>query len=142
MEYRLPSYLGVFTLAVIAVTVAFSLAQVTWISGSIRASRAIHERLSRSILRTTLRFLDKTPVGRILQRFTQDIRSVDGPLSERMQNTFQLTAQLVQRMVIIVIFVPVFLIPGVLLAAVGIAVARLYIKAQLPIKRCANWALY
>jgi ABC-type multidrug transport system fused ATPase/permease subunit len=135
----MPSYLGVFTLAVIAVTITFSLAQVAWITGSIRASRAIHERLTRSMLRTTFRFLDRTPVGRILQRFTQDIHSIDGPLSERTQNTFQLTAQLIQRMVVIVIFVPAFLVPGLLLAAAGIAMAHLYIKAQLPVKRCANW---
>lgn len=123
-----------------AVTVAYSTCQVAWITGSVKASSVIHASLTRSILHTTLRFLDKTPVGRIIQRFTQDIRTIDGPLSQRANNTIQLTAQVVQKMAVIVFFTPAFLVPGVALGIIGGIVAQLYIKAQLPIKRCA-WRL-
>jgi len=76
-----------------------------------------------------------------MQRFTQDIHCIDRPISQHMQNTFQLTAQLVQRIVVIVIFAPAFLIPAVGLAVAGISVAHIYIKAQLPVKRCVGRAL-
>lgn len=96
----------------------------------------MHERLTKAILNTTLRFLDKTPVGRILQRFTVDIRSIDGALPERTENLLGLTVNLIERMLVIVLFTPAFLLPGILLALVGNYVAQIYIKAQLPIKRC------
>lgn len=95
----------------------------------------MHAALTKSILHTTLRFLDRTPVGRILQRFTQDIRSVDGALSQRLNNVIQLTATLGQKMIVIVIFTPAFLVPGVALGVIGGVVAQMYIKAQLPVKR-------
>lgn len=40
--------------------------------GSLRASRALFEKLTYTVLRTPLRWLDTVPVGRILNRFTYD----------------------------------------------------------------------
>lgn len=56
-------------------------AYAVYIYGSIRASRDIHNKLSDSVLGTTLRWLDMTPVGRVISRFTMDIRAVDGPIA-------------------------------------------------------------
>ena len=56
-------------------------AYAVYIYGSIRASRSIHNQLSDSVLGTTLRWLDMTPVGRVISRFTMDIRAVDGPIA-------------------------------------------------------------
>lgn len=94
----------------------------------------MHATLTKSILRTTLRFLDKTPVGRIIQRFTQDIRSVDGSLSQRLNSVIQLSSQLIQNMIIIVVFTPAFLVPGVTLGIIGGIVARVYIKVSLSLR--------
>jgi len=44
---------------------------------ALRASRELFERLSRIVLRSRLRWLDVTPVGRILNRFTADFALVD-----------------------------------------------------------------
>ena len=71
-------------------------------------SRSMHAALAKSIFHTTLRFLDRTPVGRIVQRFTQDTRSMDGPLSEQLNHLIQLTAQLFQKLIVIVVFTRVF----------------------------------
>lgn len=100
-----------------------------------RASKHMHAALTKSILHTTLRVLDQTPVGRIIQRFTQDIRSVDGVLSRSLNDAIQLSVQLVQKVIVIIVFAPAFLIPGVTLGIVGGIVGQMYIKAQLPLKR-------
>lgn len=62
---------------------------------------------------TTLRFLDKTPVGRIIARFTRDIRAIDGPLADNLEAVIFMTASLVIKLLAIVYFTPVFLLPGV-----------------------------
>ncbi|KAF9891097.1 hypothetical protein FE257_005032 [Aspergillus nanangensis] len=49
--------------------------------GSLRASKALFERFTDSILRAPLLFLDTTPAGRILNRFTADFSTVDSDLA-------------------------------------------------------------
>lgn len=132
---NIPSYLGIYCLTILASEASYSISQILWIGGGIRAAKALHERLATAILNTTIRFLDKTPVGRITQRFTKDIGSVDASLPRKVQSTIDLTMSVVQRLVIIVLFAPVFITPGIMLAVMGTIIGQLYIKAQLPVKR-------
>lgn len=60
----------------------YSISFTVFLFGSIRASRKIHDKLVTSILGTTFRWLDQTPVGRIISRFTLDMRAVDGPVQQ------------------------------------------------------------
>ncbi|KAF8307151.1 hypothetical protein DL93DRAFT_2159641 [Clavulina sp. PMI_390] len=129
------SYLGVFCLALLVVSAVHIGGQIVWITGNMRASRSIHSSLLRSILGTTLRFLDCTPVGRILQRFTQDIRAIDQAFPTQLNIVLQLTMLLMQKMAAIIIFTPIFVFPGVGLGIIGGVIAQVYIKSQLPVKR-------
>lgn len=58
----------------------YTAASIIFLLGSLRASTVIHNRLARSLLGTTLRWLDSTPTGRVVARFTQDLRVIDGPI--------------------------------------------------------------
>lgn len=64
--FYLTVYLGL-SAAAIAVGTAKYLAMY---SASIRASRLMFQRLCHSVLRAPLRWIDTTPTGRILNRFT------------------------------------------------------------------------
>lgn len=82
--------------------ISYTTSYVTFVLGAIRASKQVHNMLARSILGSTLRWLDSTPVGRVVSRFTQgmwqsnflfetstnqipaDMRNIDGPIP----NTF------------------------------------------------------
>lgn len=103
--------------------------------GVIRASRKIHETLVTSVLTTTLRFLDKTPIGRIVARFTRDVRAVDGPLADTLEGQCEMTAALLLKLLAIVYFTPVFLWPGLVFALVSYTMGMVYIAAQLSVKR-------
>ncbi|KAJ2879676.1 hypothetical protein IWW38_006079, partial [Coemansia aciculifera] len=48
-----------------------------WTRCSIRASKQIHESMLRGVLRSPMSFFDVTPLGRILNRFSSDLRSCD-----------------------------------------------------------------
>jgi len=61
----------------ILVLVTHFLNQIFWLKQGIGAGRDMHERMLKSILKAPIRFFDSTPVGRILQRFSRDIESVD-----------------------------------------------------------------
>jgi ABC-type multidrug transport system fused ATPase/permease subunit len=103
--------------------------------GAIRASRRIHELLLNSVLSTTFQFLDKTPAGRIVARFNQDIRAVDGNLAENLEDLCFLTASLSMKLAAVVYLTPAFLLPSVAFAGVGYVLGKVYIAAQLSVKR-------
>lgn len=65
----------------------YCVAYAVYIFGSVRASRRVHEKLIKSVMGTTLRFLDSTPIGRVIARFTQDMRAVDGSVTQTLQVT-------------------------------------------------------
>lgn len=48
---------------------------------SLKASRDLFEKLTSTILRTPLRWLDTVPTGRILNRFSKDFETVDTKLA-------------------------------------------------------------
>jgi ABC-type multidrug transport system fused ATPase/permease subunit len=80
-EVNVLYYLAVYGALLLVGTFVYSGGYTVFLFGSISASRQIHERLISSVLAANLRFLDQTPVGRIISRFTLDIRAVDGPIS-------------------------------------------------------------
>ena len=76
LSYR-GEYLGIYAVfgaaqSVLAICSSFSLA----VAG-IFASRLIHHRLLVNILRLPMSFFDTTPSGRILNRFSKDIYTID-----------------------------------------------------------------
>lgn len=50
---------------------------VTFFSVCVSASQNLHDRMFRGLISTTMRFFDENPVGRITNRFTKDLGSVD-----------------------------------------------------------------
>ena len=47
---------------------------------SVHSSRILHSRMLANILRAPMMFFDTTPIGRILNRFSRDVETVDGLL--------------------------------------------------------------
>jgi ABC-type multidrug transport system fused ATPase/permease subunit len=129
------SYLGGYTILLVGSVLCY----VTWVTvftyGQMRASRTLHERLIDSVLGTTLRWLDTTPTSRIIARCTRDIRAIDTSIPEQLGYLIDLTSSMITRLAAVVIFTPIFVVPGFMLAAAGGAFGQLYIKAQLGVKR-------
>lgn len=50
-------------------------------TASIRATRTLHQRLLYQVLRSPLSFFDLTPLGRVLNRFSRDISTIDMDIS-------------------------------------------------------------
>lgn len=44
---------------------------------AVRSSRHLHDALSKGVMRAPVSFFDTTPIGRVLNRFTKDMDSVD-----------------------------------------------------------------
>ncbi|KAI9509765.1 hypothetical protein F5148DRAFT_1275094 [Russula earlei] len=74
-------YLAVYGLLLLGAVICYVIGSGVYVFGSLRASRSIHRQLIEAVLGTSLRWLDTTPTSRVITRVTQDIRAVDGPIS-------------------------------------------------------------
>lgn len=74
-------YLGIYVAFSIVTALIGTFRYWYIFTGSIRASRRLFDKLSFTILRTPLRWMDTVPLGRILNRFTADFNVVDARLS-------------------------------------------------------------
>ena len=81
------------------------------------------------------RWLDETPTGRIIARCTQDIRAIDGPIPETTRALSEMGITMLTKVVVIIIFVPVFVVPSIAIAILGFYLGNLYLRAQLSVKR-------
>lgn len=81
------------------------------------------------------RWLDETPASRIITRCTQDIAAVDGYLMLFFSAVVSLGIGMIVSLCGPVFYTPIFLIPGVIIAFMGVYLGNVYLKAQMSVKR-------
>ncbi|KAJ7630594.1 P-loop containing nucleoside triphosphate hydrolase protein [Roridomyces roridus] len=128
-------YLGIYSSLLFAAMTIYAISYIFYTFGAFRASKTIHKQLVSSILGTTLRWLDTTPVSRIIARCTVDIRTIDGPISQGLWALLEMTVSMLVKFSAVILFTPVFFFPGVLVGVLGGWCGQIYIKAQLSVKR-------
>lgn len=128
-------YLGLYTAFIFAGLAALIVADILYFLGAIKASRTIHQKLVDAIFGSYMRFLDATPVGRIISRFTKDMKAIDGSFPETFQAVAEMTISLIIKFFVVVYLVPVFSVPAVVIGVVGGIIGELYIHGQLSVKR-------
>ena len=75
--YYLGIYVGLST--IISIT---GVLKYVWIFyGSLRASRELFDKLTFTVLRAPLRWIDTAPLGRVLNRFTSDFNIIDSRMA-------------------------------------------------------------
>lgn len=81
-----------------------------WAKRGIEAGKAFHDQMLRSILSAPIRFFDSTPVGRILQRFSRDVESVDIYLQWSFDHTIHAFFYIVVSFLLIITVLPMVII--------------------------------
>lgn len=77
-----------------------------WLERGIRAGRLLHDRMLASLMKAPIRFFDSTPVGRILQRFSRDVESVDIHLQRSFEQLASILIEIVLCLGLILVTVP------------------------------------
>ncbi|WVQ74585.1 hypothetical protein IAR50_004186 [Cryptococcus sp. DSM 104548] len=128
-------YLGLYFVFVLIGLVELAASAILFYMGAVKASREVHRRLVNTIFGAYMRFLDSTPVGRIISRFTKDMKSVDGSFTETFANVADVTVGLVLKIIVVVSLVPLFSLPAVFIGLLGGIIGEMYIHGQLSVKR-------
>ncbi|KAJ2736795.1 hypothetical protein IW152_000549 [Coemansia sp. BCRC 34962] len=124
-------YLGISFLS----SVTSTLTMLWTYCGSLRASVALHDRLLRSIVYATPRFLETTPMGRMMARFAKDIQVID---TDIMEILFFFLRSLVSAFITLVVIsstVPLFTVVGLGVLLVYADLTWSFMQAQRECKR-------
>eukprot|EP00004_Rigifila_ramosa_P027497 TRINITY_DN899_c0_g1_i1.p1 TRINITY_DN899_c0_g1~~TRINITY_DN899_c0_g1_i1.p1 ORF type:complete len:957 (-),score=240.32 TRINITY_DN899_c0_g1_i1:21-2891(-) len=100
-----------------------------------RASLLLHDEMMMSVIHSPMSFFDTTPLGRILNRFSKDIDSIDHNLSFVLQIALRTAFALGGVLVVISVATPLFLIPLLPLLLVFYSTQKLYRYSARELKR-------
>ncbi|KAF4573251.1 hypothetical protein EYR36_007762 [Pleurotus pulmonarius] len=130
--YVLISLAGAFT-----VLLSISLGFYT----SLQAARSLFVKLLRRLTRAPARFFDTTPIGRILNRFTSDMRTLDGTIQGSVYGALSGVLTFTSSFVTIVVVVPNFAPVAIFVAWLYIRIAPPYINASRDLRRLESVSL-
>lgn len=128
-------YLGIFT-ALCFLEAALVLAMaVLYAWGAWRAAGRLHAALVNAVLGAPLAWHSVTPAGRIVNRFSRDVESLDVELSKTVMATCRLLVQTLVRLGAVSVVLPAFIAPALIFGALGSLAGELYTRAAVPVKR-------
>uniref|UniRef100_A0A7E4W3Z9 ABC-type glutathione-S-conjugate transporter n=1 Tax=Panagrellus redivivus TaxID=6233 RepID=A0A7E4W3Z9_PANRE len=103
--------------------------------GMVVASKSLHEKMLKNILRSPMAFFDVTPLGRILNRFSKDVDGLDGPIPRSLMAFVRTVIASIETIVVIAFATPWFTPCFCVLAVVYYLVLRFYISTSRQLKR-------
>ncbi|XP_036946537.1 multidrug resistance-associated protein 4-like isoform X2 [Acanthopagrus latus] len=134
-EFSLTFYLSIYAgLTAAAVTFGFARCLVI-IHALVRAAQTLHNNMFNTVIRTSVRFFDVNPIGRILNRFSKDIGLMDSTLPITFVDFYQLFLQNVGVVAVAASVIPLILVPVVPLVFVFLYLRRFYLHTSRDIKR-------
>jgi len=108
---------------------------------SLQASRSLFISLLRRLTRAPARFFDVTPIGRILNRFTTDINTVDGALQNSARQCLSGVLNFLASFSVILVVVPTFAPFALFIAWLYIRLAPPYVHASRDLRRLESVSL-
>ncbi|GKZ19770.1 hypothetical protein AbraCBS73388_004758 [Aspergillus brasiliensis] len=134
-QHDLTYYAKVYiTLSVLVCTVGATRSYFAMM-GSLRASEVLFHRFLHRVLRTPLRWIDTVPVGRILNRFSNDFNLVDSQLGDDMRAIMSYGMDVLMAVLPSLIINPLSLISSAILGFITARYANWYLVAAREIKR-------
>ncbi|OJT05881.1 ATP-dependent bile acid permease [Trametes pubescens] len=128
-------YIGIYTAIAFSAGLVNIAGVITQVTGALRASRILFDRLLRTVVRATMRWHDVTPQGRMLNRFSKDVETVDSSLASTLQSVNQSFALFAVSIITIIVVFPLFIIPATILGFFYRRVAIAYLNTGRDIRR-------
>lgn len=129
-------YLGFYIfLGVGAAVVTVSQSLVLYTYCAIHSARILHDRMLNAVVRAPMSFFETTPLGRILNRFSNDVYRIDQVLARTFSQFFINTTKVFYTMVVISFATPLFVLFIVPLFALYLWYQRYYLRTSRELKR-------
>ncbi|KAL3955484.1 hypothetical protein ACCO45_011047 [Purpureocillium lilacinum] len=133
-------YMGIFALFTFGELIAYGLIVVMFEWGTWRAARTLHNDFIRGIMRVSLSWFKATPIGRITNRFSGDMASIDGSINGMLRATLDTFMVLFFRIGAVSAIMPIFMLPGIVTCFIGVIIGEMYTRTAVVIKRLTSSA--
>ncbi|KAJ1562096.1 hypothetical protein HK096_002098, partial [Nowakowskiella sp. JEL0078] len=128
-------YISVYALIGLSSILAMLFSLFILLVSNIRAAREFHHHLIKRILGASTAFFDKTPTGRILNRFTRDISAIDGDVNNITGRFFEIIVFFVSVVATVCYIMPPFLSVIIVLGVVYFKVGQTYLAPARALNR-------
>lgn len=135
VEDRTMYYLKVYALWVLAFISMSLVRDAVVLFGALRASRNLYERMTNAILNARPQFFDRTPIGRIMNRFSKDLEAIDQEISPSFLFLMDVILQAVMILAVASWALPAFFFFTFFVVLVYGTIGALYIVSSRDLKR-------
>ncbi|SPO05980.1 related to ATP-binding cassette (ABC) transporter [Cephalotrichum gorgonifer] len=133
-------YLGVYAGIVLGEVALTNASVVMFRLGGWTAARAMHKKLIDSVMNVSLSWYTTTPVGRVINRFSRDIATLDDSLVAELLEVLQSVVGLVFRLGAIGSILPIFVVPSLISCVIGLVVGEMYTRTGVTLRRLSSSA--
>ncbi|PYH49471.1 putative ABC multidrug transporter [Aspergillus saccharolyticus JOP 1030-1] len=128
-------YLGIYAAAIFTFLFLQVCNNLIYQRGSWVAARTMHQRLVTAILSAPIAWFDQNPIGRAINRFGNDTRSMDTILVEWLRMSIENSLRFLLRIASVASIMPIFALPAAIICSAGFIMGEMYTRAQVSIKR-------
>ncbi|KAK6204248.1 P-loop containing nucleoside triphosphate hydrolase protein, partial [Scheffersomyces amazonensis] len=140
IEYRFPAksdafYIGLYVMFTVLafIFLAFEFGVLVYVTN--RAANKLNVLAVNKIVRVPLSFMDVTPMGRVLNRFTKDTDVLDNELGDQIRFLLFMFSSIVGIIVLCIVYLPWFAIAVPMLIFIFVAAGNYYQASAREIKR-------
>lgn len=102
--------IGIYSVLGFMQGVALFMINVGVLQGTVVASRTMHKKLLSHIMKSPMTFFDTTPLGRLINRFSKDIDTLDDQLRMQIQFWMMQFSPIVATIVVVTYSTPIFIV--------------------------------
>eukprot|EP00041_Stephanoeca_diplocostata_P028197 m.790864 g.790864 ORF g.790864 m.790864 type:complete len:1581 (+) comp23327_c0_seq3:295-5037(+) len=128
-------YLGVYAALGFGYATLMFFAAITLAFGAIAAANKLHTRMLDKVMRAPMSWFDTTPMGRIVNRFSQDVYTIDEMIPRTLSSFLSCLFQVLATVVVVSISSYFFLAAVVPLAIMFYLIQRYYVRTSRQLKR-------
>ncbi|XP_046596329.1 ATP-binding cassette sub-family C member 4 isoform X2 [Neodiprion lecontei] len=129
------TYMYIYTGILVALFVAAIGRSMLFYKLCMWSSQSLHDRMFGSLIRTSMRFFDTNPSGRILNRFSKDMGAIDELLPKALLDAGQVIMLMIGSLIVASTVNAMFLIPVVIMGAIFAWIRKIYLRTSKNVKR-------
>ncbi|OOF95218.1 hypothetical protein ASPCADRAFT_147292 [Aspergillus carbonarius ITEM 5010] len=131
-------YLGVYAACILTFLSLQLCNNLIYQYGSWVAVKKTHYRLVTAVLSAPIAWFDQNPIGRAINRFGNDTRSLDTVLVEWLRMSIENMLRFLLRIASVASIMPIFALPAAVICSAGFLIGEMYTRAQVSIKRLTS----
>lgn len=129
------TYIYIYTGIVLGIFIIGITRSLFFYKTCMTCSQRLHDMMFSALIRTGMRFFDTNPSGRILNRFSKDMGTIDELLPKACLDAGQMNMMMFGSLIVTCIVNPIFLVPIVFISIIFYWLRRVYLKTSKNVKR-------